>query len=59
MNKIFQFNNKLFALIVFLPITPSIAAMTVFAQSVLIDRRNDLLSVSEHSVQVIDVKRNQ
>ncbi len=42
----------------FLPITPSIAAITVFTQSVLNDRSTDATSTSHHAKRVIDASRN-
>ena len=58
MQRLFKPNGTLFALFVFLPITPSIAAITVFTQSVLNDRITDVTSVSHHSKRVIDATRN-
>ena len=37
MQKLFQPSSRLLALFLFLPITPSIAAFTVFTQTLLID----------------------
>ncbi len=42
----------------FLPITPSIAAITVFTQSVLNDRSNEVTSGSHHAKRVINAMRN-
>ena len=42
----------------FLPITPSIAAITVFTQSVLNDRSSEVTSISHHAKRVIDATRN-
>jgi len=41
----------------FLPITPSIAAITVFTQSVLNDRSTEVKSISHHEQRVIDATR--
>ena len=46
------------ALFMFLPITPSIAAFTVFTQSVLIERNTEVSSISHHAKRVIDATRN-
>ena len=42
----------------FLPITPSIAAITVFTQSVLNDRSTEVTSISSHAKRVVDATRN-
>ncbi len=42
----------------FLPITPSIAAIIVFTQSVLNDRSPQVTSISHHAKRVIDATRN-
>ena len=42
----------------FLPITPSIAAFTVFTHSVLSERGNEVTSISHHAKRVIDATRN-
>ena len=41
----------------FLPITPGIAAITVFTQSVLNDRSTEVTSISHHEQRVIDATR--
>ena len=46
MKKFFKPNNSLLALFMFLPITPSIAAITVFTQSVLNERGTEVTSMS-------------
>ena len=51
-------NSTLFALFIFLPITPSIAAITVFTQSVLNNRNTEVKSISYNGKRVIDVTRN-
>ncbi len=43
----------------FLPITPSIAAITVLTQSLLNDRSNEVLSISHHVKLVINATRNK
>tara|TARA_B100000965_G_scaffold305931_1_gene264864 strand:+ start:148 stop:300 length:153 start_codon:yes stop_codon:yes gene_type:complete len=40
--------GKLIALLAFLPITPSIAALTVFAQSVVNKRGTESVSIPHH-----------
>lgn len=57
MQRLFRPNSTLLALFMFLPITPSIAAITVFTQSVLIDRSTEVTSVSHHAKRVIDATR--
>ena len=58
MQRLFRPNSTLLALFMFLPITPSIAAITVFTQSVLNERRTELTSISHHAKRVIDATRN-
>ena len=58
MQRLFRPNSTLLALFMFLPITPSIAAITVFTQSVLNDRSTEATSISHHSKRVIGAKRN-
>ena len=57
MQRLFKPNTSMLALFVFLPITPSIAAITVFTQSVLNDRSNEVTSISHHEQRVIDTTR--
>ena len=57
MQKLFKSNSTLLALYMFLPITPSISAITVFTQSVLKDRNTEVTSISHHAMQVIDSSR--
>ena len=59
MQRLFKPNSTLLALIMFLPITPSIAAFTVFTQSVLNDRSSEVTSISNHAKRMIDVAKNQ
>ena len=54
MQRLFKSNGTLLDLFMFLPITPSIAAITVFTQSVLSDRSTDLTSISHHAKRVIE-----
>ena len=54
MRKFFKPNSSVFALLMFLPITPSIAAITVFTQSVLNDRSTEVTAISHHEQRVID-----
>ena len=58
MQRLFKTNSMMFALFMFLPITPSIAAFTVFTHSVLRDRGIQLTSISHHAKQVFDATRN-
>ena len=58
MHGLFKPNSTLLALFVFLPITPSIAAITVFTQSFLNDRSTEVTSISHHAKRVIDASRN-
>ena len=58
MQRLFRPNNTLLALFMFLPITPSIAAITVFTQSVFNDRSTEVTSISHHAKRVIDATRN-
>ena len=58
MQRLFRTNSSLLAFFMFLPITPSIAALTVFTQSVLNDRSSEAASISHHAKQVIDATRN-
>ena len=58
MHRLFRPNSTLLALFMFLPITPSIAAITVFTQSLLNDRSTEVTSISHHAKRVIDATRN-
>ena len=58
MQRLFRPNSTLLALFMFLPITPSIATITVFTQSVLNDRSTEVTSISHHAKRVIDATRN-
>ena len=58
MQRLFRPNGSLLALFMFLPITPSIAAITVFTQSVLNERSTEVTSISHHAKRVIDATRN-
>ena len=57
MQRLFKPNSTLLALFVFLPITPSIAAITVFTHSILNDRRTEVTSISHHTKRVIEASR--
>ncbi len=46
------------ALFMFLPITPSLAAITVLTKSVLNNRANEVSSISPHTKRVIDAMKN-
>ena len=58
MQRLFRPNSTLLALFMFLPITPSIATITVFTQSVLNDRSTEVTSISHHAKRVIDATKN-
>ena len=58
MQRLFRPNSTFLALFMFLPITPSIAAITVFTQSVLNERSTELTSISHHAKRVIETTRN-
>ncbi len=58
MQKFFKPNSTLLALFMFLPITPSIAAITVFTKSVLNDRSTDGTSISHDTKRVIEATRH-
>ena len=58
MQRLIKPNRNLLALFMFLPITPSIAAITVFTQSVLNDRSTELTSISHNEQRVIYATRN-
>ena len=57
MQRLFKPNSSLLTLFLFLPITPSIAAITVFTQSVFNDRRIEVTSISHHEQRVVDATR--
>ena len=57
MQRLFKPNSSVLALFMFLPITPSIAAITVFTQSFLNDRSTEVTSISHHEQRVIDATR--
>ena len=57
MQRLFKPNSSVLALFMFLPITPSIAAITVFTQSVLNDRSTEVTSISHHEQPLIDATR--
>ena len=46
-------NSSIMALLLFLPITPTIAAITVFTHSVLKAENTEVSLVSNHETQVI------
>ncbi len=58
MINLFKPSSKLLALLVFLPITPSIAAITVFTQSLLIDKNHEVSFVSEDAKRITNASRN-
>ena len=57
MQKLFKPNSTLLALFMFLPITPSIAASTVFTRSVFNERSNKVTSITHHEKRVIEATR--
>ncbi len=58
MQRLFIPNSTFLALFMFLPITPSIAAITVFTQSLLNDRSAEVTSISHEAKRVIDAASN-
>ena len=58
MHRLFKHNSTLLALFMFLPITPSIAAITVFTQSVLNEKNTEVSIISHHTKRVIDATKN-
>ena len=58
MQRLFKPNSSVLAMLMFLPITPSIAAITVFTQSLLIDRSTEVTSISHHAKRVFGATRN-
>ena len=58
MNTLFKSSSKLFALLVFLPITPSIAAITVFTQSWMLEKNKEVSFVSQDAKRTINASRN-
>tara|TARA_Y100001968_G_C18779230_1_gene445877 strand:+ start:103 stop:303 length:201 start_codon:yes stop_codon:yes gene_type:complete len=58
MQKFFKPSSSFLALDLFLPITPSIAAITIFTQSVLNEISEEVTSITHHSKRVIDAARN-
>ncbi len=58
MQRLFKANSSLLALFMFLPITPSIAVISVFTKSLLNERSTELTSIYHHSKIVIDDNRN-
>ena len=58
MQRLFKPSSSVLAWFMFLPITPSIAAITVFTHSLLNDRSTELSSISHHAKRVIDAARN-
>tara|TARA_B100000945_G_C19862510_1_gene359039 strand:+ start:94 stop:273 length:180 start_codon:yes stop_codon:yes gene_type:complete len=58
MQKLIKPNSTLLALFIFLPITPSIAAITVFTRSLLNDRSTEVSLISHHAKRVIEATRN-
>ena len=57
MQRLFKPNNSVLALFLLLPITPSIAAFTVFTQSFLSDRSSEVTSISNHEQRVVFATR--
>ena len=58
MPTIFKPRSRLLTLFMFLPITPIIAAITVFAESVLIESIHDVSILPQHFKREIDASRN-
>ena len=57
MQRLFKTNSSVLAMLMFLPITPSITPITVFTQSMLNVRSYYVTSISNHAHQFIDVTR--
>ena len=57
MQRLFKSKGSVLALFMFLPITPSIAAITVFTRSVLNEKSTEVISISHHEQRVIDATR--
>ena len=57
MQRLFKPKGSMLALFMFLPITPSIAAISVFTQSVLNNRSSEVTSIPHHEQRVIDATR--
>ena len=57
MEMLFKPKGALLALFMFLPITPSIAAIAVFTNSVFNNNDENFTSISHHSKRVIDASR--
>ena len=53
MKRLFKSNCSLLALVAFLPITPSIAAITVFTHSILNDKNTEINSIFHRAMPVI------
>ena len=58
MQRLFKPNSTFLALLMFFPITPSIAAITVFTHSLLNDKSTEVTSISHHAKRVINATRN-
>ena len=56
--KFFKPSGRLLALLMFLPITPSIAAITVFTQALLIDRNQNATFVPLNDKHLFGVSKN-
>ncbi len=52
----FKPNSTLLSLFMLLPITPSIAAITVFTQSILNERSMEVTSIYYHTKRVIALR---
>ena len=57
MQNLLKPRSTLLALFVFLPITPSIAAITVYAHSIFSNRSAEVTTISHHAKRVIDATR--
>tara|TARA_Y100001968_G_scaffold35040_1_gene26886 strand:- start:1065 stop:1241 length:177 start_codon:yes stop_codon:yes gene_type:complete len=58
MQKFIEPKSSLLALFIFLPITPSIAAIAIFTQSLLREKSTNVTFISHHAQRVIDAARN-
>ena len=54
MRRFFKSNGALLALFVFLPVTPSIAAISVFTHSLLRGRSNEVTSIPHDAKRVLN-----
>ena len=58
MENLFKPKGTLLALFMFLPITPSIAAITVFTKSVFHEKSQEITSISRDSRTMFEASKN-